>query len=62
MFMARPILSRLWPEMQMSPAQVEMIATHIADFSLAYLQAERAKKTPARSAKTVQKKYPRKRV
>ncbi len=58
---ARPILSRLWPEMQMSPAQVEMIADHIADFSLAYLQAERDA-TPARSAKKVQKKSPRKRT
>jgi len=58
---ARPILSRLWPAMQMSPAQVEMIADHIADFSLAYLQAERDV-TSARSAKKVQKKSPRKRT
>jgi AcrR family transcriptional regulator len=34
----RPTLSRLWPEMQMSPEQVEIIANHIADFSLAYLR------------------------
>jgi TetR/AcrR family transcriptional regulator, regulator of cefoperazone and chloramphenicol sensitivity len=58
---ARPILSRLWPEMQMTPEQFEMIATHIADFSLAYLEAKRAE-TPVRSAKTVQKKSPRKRT
>jgi len=33
----RLILSRLWPEMQMTPKQIFMIANHIADFSLAYL-------------------------
>ncbi len=58
---ARPILSRLWPEMQMSPAQVEMIANHIANFSLAYLQTEQ-NETASRSAKKVQKKSPRKRT
>ncbi len=58
---ARPVLSRLWPEMQMSPSQVKMIANHIADFSLAYLQAERAK-APARSRKKAQKQSPRKRT
>jgi AcrR family transcriptional regulator len=51
---ARPILSRLWPEMQMTPAQIDMIATHIGDFSLAYLQAERAR-ARVRRAKKVQK-------
>ncbi len=56
---ARPILSRLWPEMQMTPKQFEMIAIHIADFSLAYLQAERAG-TPTQGTKTVQKESPRK--
>lgn len=36
---ARPLLQRLWPEMQMSPEQIAMIADHIADFSLASLKA-----------------------
>ena len=36
---ARPILARLWPELKMTPAQVDRIADHIAGFSLAYLQA-----------------------
>jgi hypothetical protein len=45
----------------MTPKQLEMIATHIADFSLAYLQAEPFE-TPAQSAKTVQKESPRKRT
>jgi AcrR family transcriptional regulator len=45
---ARPLLTRLWPEMRMSPEQVEMIADHIADFSLASLQATRRKPVRAR--------------
>lgn len=50
---ARPILARLWPELKMTPAQVDRIADHIADFSLAYLQAfkswrGRASSIPAR--------------
>jgi AcrR family transcriptional regulator len=35
----RPILARLWPELKMTPAQVDRIADHIADFSLAYIRA-----------------------
>ena len=34
---ARPVLTLLWPELKMTPAQVEQIANHIADFSLAYI-------------------------
>lgn len=34
---ARPVLALLWPELKMTPAQVEQIANHIADFSLAYI-------------------------
>jgi TetR/AcrR family transcriptional regulator, regulator of cefoperazone and chloramphenicol sensitivity len=35
----RPILARLWPELKMTPDQVDRIADHIADFSLAYIRA-----------------------
>jgi AcrR family transcriptional regulator len=35
---ARPVITRLWPEMKMTAPQVELIANHIADFSLAYLR------------------------
>ena len=38
----QPVMSQLWPGMKMSPEQREMIANHIADFSLAYLRAQRA--------------------
>ena len=36
----RPLLPLLWPEMKMTPAQRELVTEHIAEFSLAYLQAK----------------------
>lgn len=38
----RPILARVWPDLKMTPDQVDRIADHIADFSLAYLWAFRS--------------------
>ena len=35
---ARPFVQRLWPEQKMTPEQLDRIADHIADFSLAYLR------------------------
>jgi TetR/AcrR family transcriptional regulator, regulator of cefoperazone and chloramphenicol sensitivity len=46
----RPILARLWPALEMTPDQVDRIADHIADFSLAYLQAFRSERGQASSA------------
>jgi AcrR family transcriptional regulator len=37
-----PLLAEIWPELKMTPEQVERIADHIADFSLSYLQAFRS--------------------
>ena len=37
--LAAPLLARVWPELKMAPEQVERIADHIADFSMAYLRA-----------------------
>jgi TetR/AcrR family transcriptional regulator, regulator of cefoperazone and chloramphenicol sensitivity len=34
---ARPVISRLGPEMKMTAAQVDLIADHITEFSLAYI-------------------------
>lgn len=34
-----PVISRLWPELTMTPKQQEMVADHIADFSLSYLKS-----------------------
>jgi TetR/AcrR family transcriptional regulator, regulator of cefoperazone and chloramphenicol sensitivity len=39
---ARPFLTRLWPELKMTPEQLDRIADHIADFSLAYLHNAKA--------------------
>jgi TetR/AcrR family transcriptional regulator, regulator of cefoperazone and chloramphenicol sensitivity len=40
---AGPLLAGVWPELKMTPEQVERIADHIADFSLSYLQDFRLK-------------------
>lgn len=42
--LARPMLAQLWPEMKLTPPQRELLANHIADFSLAYLRAQRRPK------------------
>jgi hypothetical protein len=36
--LAGPLLMRLWPELEMTQAQVDRIAKHTGDFSLAYLR------------------------
>jgi AcrR family transcriptional regulator len=38
---ARPAISRLWPDLDMSEAGLDRIAQHITDFSLAYLKPHR---------------------
>jgi len=42
---ARHVVSRLWPELELTPARLVQIARHIGDFSLAYIHAA----APARS-------------
>lgn len=42
---ASPVLLQLWPELRLTPAQVDRIADHIADFSLAYLRQFRGDMT-----------------
>jgi AcrR family transcriptional regulator len=34
---SRPVISRLWPDLELNPERIAQLATHIADFSLAYL-------------------------
>jgi len=36
---ARPVISRLSPDMKLTAAQVDLLADHITEFSLAYLRA-----------------------
>ena len=52
---ARPFLARLWPELDMSPKQMERIADHIADFSLAYFRSVAASQ-PTGKARVVKEK------
>ena len=35
--LARPFLERLWPELKMTPEQLDRIADHICEFTFAYL-------------------------
>ena len=44
---ARPMLALLWPEMTMTLAQRQLVTEHIADFSLAYLQAQALTRVPS---------------
>jgi AcrR family transcriptional regulator len=39
---AAPLLAGVWPGLKMTPEQVDRIANHIADFSLAYIHQFRA--------------------
>jgi AcrR family transcriptional regulator len=38
-----PLLTEIWPELRMTPDQVERIADHVADFSLSFLRDFRSK-------------------
>jgi len=38
---ARPVISHLWPDLQISDPTMDHISDHIADFSLAYLKSYR---------------------
>ena len=41
---ARPVITRLAPEMKMTATQIDLIADHIAEFSLAYLRQMKPKR------------------
>jgi TetR/AcrR family transcriptional regulator, regulator of cefoperazone and chloramphenicol sensitivity len=53
---ARHVVSRLWPELELTPERIAQIATHIADFSLAYLRAS----APRPNRAVSRRKMPRK--
>jgi AcrR family transcriptional regulator len=44
---ATPLLAGVWPELKMTPEQVDRIADHIADFSLSYIQNYRSRASAA---------------
>jgi AcrR family transcriptional regulator len=43
--LASPLVNAVWPEFETTPNQVERIADHIADFSLAYIKNFRSSNT-----------------
>jgi TetR/AcrR family transcriptional regulator, regulator of cefoperazone and chloramphenicol sensitivity len=44
---ARPLLAGVWPELKMTPEQIDRVADHIGDFSLAYIHEFRSTNIPA---------------
>jgi AcrR family transcriptional regulator len=54
--LASPVLTRLWPELKMTPDQLNRIADHIAEFSLAYLNELRAGKKRTLKAQPAEKR------
>lgn len=46
---ARPVISRLAPEMKMTATQIDLIADHITEFSLAYLRQANPKRRPTKT-------------
>jgi AcrR family transcriptional regulator len=47
--LANPLLEAVWPDLKMTPEQLDRIADHIADFSLSYIRQSRSNPS-ARSA------------
>jgi TetR/AcrR family transcriptional regulator, regulator of cefoperazone and chloramphenicol sensitivity len=43
---AKPVITKLWPELKTTPQTMEKIANHIADFSLAAIESLRRKSAP----------------
>jgi len=52
-----PVLSRLQPELKLTPEQLERIADHISEFSLAYLK-QVSQQQPAQSNSNSASKFP----
>jgi TetR/AcrR family transcriptional regulator, regulator of cefoperazone and chloramphenicol sensitivity len=46
---ARPVINRLAPEIKMTAAQIDLIADHIFNFSLAYLRQMNPKRRPTKT-------------
>ncbi|HEX4808285.1 MAG TPA: CerR family C-terminal domain-containing protein [Bryobacteraceae bacterium] len=50
-----PVIARLWPELKMTSEQQDMVADHIADFSLAYLKLTPKKHSLRKAVKSKQR-------
>ena len=53
---SRHVISRLGPELEMTSERIDQIATHITDFSLAYLRAMSPRTMPPAQRKPGRKK------
>ncbi len=56
---ATPLLAGVWPELKMTPDQVDRIADHIADFSLSYIQNYRSSTSAPNPAPPARARQPR---
>jgi TetR/AcrR family transcriptional regulator, regulator of cefoperazone and chloramphenicol sensitivity len=56
---ARPLLAGVWPELKMTPEQIDQVADHIADFSLAYIRNFRSTTTTSATNGTRRATEPR---
>ncbi len=56
---AKPLLAGVWPELKMTPEQVDHTADHIADFSLAYIRSFRSNHLATRINGTARVPEPR---
>jgi AcrR family transcriptional regulator len=54
-----PLLTGVWPELKMTPEQVDRISEHIADFSLAYIQNFRSSNSAPGTDRSSQAAKPR---
>ncbi len=48
---SRHVISRLWPELDLTAERISEISTHIADFSLAYLRGNSRKNNTSRNTR-----------
>jgi AcrR family transcriptional regulator len=53
---ARPVLASLWPEQKMTAAQMDEIADHIAEFSLAYIRSVSASNEKLKASKKAKRR------
>jgi TetR/AcrR family transcriptional regulator, regulator of cefoperazone and chloramphenicol sensitivity len=53
---ARPVISILWPDLEMTPKRLDQIAAHIADFSLCWLRTFAKKNERSKPGKEKKRK------
>jgi hypothetical protein len=56
---AESLLAGVWPELKMTSDQIDRIADHVADFSLAYIQSFRSNHLAPRTKDSARAPQPR---